>query len=92
MSNKEKTRATRSVYFSLLEPEDVELLEFAERKNPITDKKRNFSKYVRKLIEEDMRREKQGGNNTGGFTIIDRQNGEDEDYTIEVKSAMNSFL
>jgi hypothetical protein len=90
---KEKTRETKSVYFSLLEPYDVELLNHAKQINPITGKERNFSKYVRRLIEEDMRRERQGGNNnTGGFTIIDRQNDEDEEYTLEVKNAMNSFL
>lgn len=96
MSKKEenvKTRTTRSVYFSLLEPEDVELLAHAEKKNPITGDKRNFSKYVRRLIEEDMRKERRGGNSApGGYNVIDVDNDEDEGYAIEVKNAMNSFL
>ena len=93
MSKKEKIRETKSVYFSLLEPFDIELLNHAKQINPITGKERNFSKYVRRLIEEDMKREQQGGNNNlGGYTVIDIENDEDEDYTIEVKDAMNSFL
>ena len=79
--------------FNLLEPDEVELLNHAEKINPLTGKKRNFSKYVRELIKEDLRREKQGGhNNPGGLTIIDKPNNDDEDYTLDVKNAMNSFL
>ena len=91
MSN--DNRKNKPVYFSKIDPLDVELLAHAEKINPLTGKPQNFSKYVKRLIEEDMKRGQQtGNNNTGGFTIIDRQNDEDEDYTIEVKSAMNSFL
>ena len=90
---KEKIRETKSVYFSLLEPFDVELLNHAKQINPLTGKERNFSKYVRRLIEDDMKREQQGGNHHSGFTIIDSPKiDEDEDYTLEVKDAMNSFL
>lgn len=71
-------RVTKSVYFSLLEPEDVALLEHAIQMNPITNKSRNFSKYVRRLIENDMR----GTPSTNPQPII--QN--------EQKTAMSSFL
>lgn len=94
-NKKERIRETKSVYFSLLEPFDVELLNHAKQINPITGKERNFSKYVRRLIEEDMKREQRGynnNNNSSGLTIIDVQNDDDETYTLEVKNAMNSFL
>lgn len=75
------------------DPHELELFDHAEKVNPLTGKPQNFSKYVKRLIEEDIKRGQQGGNsNPGGFTIIDKQNDADEDYTIEVKNAMNSFL
>lgn len=92
MSN--ENRKNKPVYFSKVEPHDLELLEHAEKINPLTGKARNFSKYVKKLIEEDIKRERQGGNHhAGAITIIDSPKyDEDEDYTIEVKNAMSSFL
>lgn len=94
-TKKPKIRETKSVYFSLLEPFDVELLEHAMQMNPITGKERNFSKYVRRLIEEDMRRATQGGNspNTNGYEVIDSpKRAPMEEYTLDVKNAMSSFL
>ena len=73
----------------------MELLNHAKQINPITGKERNFSKYVRRLIEEDMKREQRGGSgeNTNGLTIIESPPYDpDEDYTLEVKNAMSSFL
>lgn len=92
MSN--KNRAIKPVSFNLLDPEEKELLDHAEKINPLTGEKQNFSKYVRNLIKEDMRRgNQQGGNNHSGFTIIDSPKiDEDEEYTLEIKSAMSSFL
>ena len=86
-------RKIKPVSFNKKDPHELALLEYAERINPLTGEKQNFSKYVRRLIEEDMKREQQGGkNNLGGYTVIDIENDEGEDYTIEVKDAMNSFL
>ena len=86
-------RKIKPVSFNKKDPHELALLNHAEKINPLTGKEQNFSKYVRRLIEEDMRREQQGGNNNvGGYNIIDKQNDENEDYTIEVKDAMNSFL
>lgn len=91
MSN--ENRKNKPVYFSKIDPLDVTLLEHAEKINPLTGKPQNFSKYVKRLIEDDMKREQQGGNHHSGFTIIDSPKiDEDEDYTLEVKDAMNSFL
>ena len=40
-----------------------------------------------------MKRGQRGNeSDTSGLTIIDVQNGDDETYTLEVKSAMNSFI
>ena len=78
------------------DPEDIELLEHAEEINPRTGKPQNFSKYVKRLIREEIQRKKfqqQGGNNNNSdLTIIDVPNDDDETYTLEVKNAMSSFL
>lgn len=76
-----KHRTTKSVYFSLLEPEDVKLLNHAMQTNPITNKSRNFSKYVRKLIEDDM-------NGKPAPVLMARP----QTVPNETKNAMNSFL
>ncbi|MBC9702367.1 MAG: hypothetical protein H9W83_07490 [Leuconostoc sp.] len=91
MSN--DNRKNKPVYFSKIDPLDVTLLEHAEKINPLTGKPQNFSKYVKRLIEDDMKREQHGGNHHSDFTIIDSpKTDDDEDYTLEVKDAMNSFL
>ena len=88
-----KNRAIKPVSFNLLDPEEKELHDYAEKINPLTGEKQNFSKYVRDLIKEDLRREKQGGNNQSGYTIVDVPSPKDEEeYTLEIKSAMSSFL
>lgn len=89
-----KDRSIKPVSFNLLDPEEKELHEHAEKINPLTGNKQNFSKYVRALIKEDLQKGKQGGNNhTSATKIIDSPKFDDEDdYTIEVKNAMNSFL
>lgn len=87
------SRKNKTMSFNVSDPHDLALLEHAEKVNPLTGKPRNFSKYVKRLIEEDMKRGHSGGNNnTGGFTIIDSHNEENEEYTLDVKNAMNSFL
>lgn len=91
MSN--ENRKNKPVYFSKIDPHDVALLEHAEKINPLTGKPQNFSKYVKKLIEDDMKREQDGGNNQSGYTIVDVPTPKDEEeYTLEIKSAMSSFL
>ena len=49
MSN--ENRKNKPVYFSKVDPRDVELLAYAEKVNPLTGKPQNFSKYVKRLIE-----------------------------------------
>lgn len=88
-----ENRKNKPVYFSKIDPHDLALLENAEKFNPLTGKPQNFSKYVKRLIEVDMRREQQDGNTHNGMTIIGSPKyDEEKEYTLEVKSAMSSFL
>lgn len=89
-----ENRKNKPVYFSKIDPHDLELLNHAEKVNPLTGKPQNFSKYVKRLIEEDMKREQRGygSGDTSNLTIIDVPNDDDETYTLEVKNAMSSFL
>ena len=77
-------------YFSLKDELDVELLAHAERVNPLTNKPRNFSRYVKKLIEEDIKRE----NNPGKQIVYQEADEpvvkkEKDAYTLE---AMGGYL
>ena len=95
MSKKDENRKTKPVYFSKLEQFDLELLEHAEKLDPVTGKKRNFSKYVRRLIEEDMKRKKnQNKPSPSGYIIEENLPilDKNESYAIETKKAMSSFL
>ncbi len=83
------SRKNKSVSFNEEDPEDIVLLEHAEEINPRTGKPQNFSKYVKRLIREEIQRKKaqQGRNNesTNDLTIIDVQNDDDDEtYTLEV--------
>lgn len=83
------SRNNKSVSFNIKDELDIVLLEHAEKINPLTGKPRNFSKYVKKLIEEDVHR---GQGYRGSFRYENFTTDETEEYTIEVKDAMNSFL
>lgn len=86
------SRKNKTVSFNIADPYDLELFNHAEKINPLNGKIQNFSKYVKKLIEEDIKRG-QPGYNQSGFTVIDSPKyDEEENYTVEVKNAMNSFL
>lgn len=84
------TRVNKSVSFNTEDELDVELLDHAERPNSITGKKQNFSKYVKRLIEEDMKK-----GSTGIVNIIPGTDDEPivrkekDAYTLE---AMGGFL
>lgn len=87
MSN--EGRKNKPVSFNTKDENDLALLNHAEQINPLTGKARNFSKYVKRLIEEDM--------NRGPISEIkiDRNKPiihEEETYSIETKEAMNSFI
>lgn len=87
MSN--ECRKNKPVSFNTTDEHDLALLQHAEQINPLTNKSRNFSKYVKKLIEEDMKR------GSGSEIRIDRNEPiihEEESYSIETKEAMNSFI
>lgn len=84
------TRVNKSVSFNTEDEIDVELLDHAERPNSITGKKQNFSKYVKRLIEEDMKKGSTGIVNivpgTDDEPIVRK---EKDAYTLE---AMGGFL
>lgn len=87
MSN--EGRKNKPVSFNIKDEHDLVLLNHAEQINPLTGKARNFSKYVKRLIEEDMKR---GPENE---IRVDRNEPiiqEEETYSIETKEAMNTFI
>lgn len=84
------SRVNKSVSFNTEDELDVKLLDHAERPNSITGKKQNFSKYVKRLIEEDMKK--------GSTGVVNMLPGKDDEpivrkekdaYTLE---AMGGFL
>ncbi|QGG51629.1 hypothetical protein [Lysinibacillus pakistanensis] len=87
MSN--EGRKNKPVSFNINDELELALLKHAEQINPLTGKPQNFSKYVKRLIEKDM---KQGPNSEIRIDRNDPILHEDEEYTIETKEAMNSFL
>lgn len=86
----EEKQKRKPVYFSLQDEFDLKLLAHAEKINPVTNKPQNFSKYVRRLIEEDMNKRSTGGVNmlpgTDNEPIVRK---EKDAYTLE---AMGGFL
>ncbi|MEK3975486.1 hypothetical protein [Psychrobacillus sp. FSL K6-1267] len=78
-------RTTKSVSFNLVDEFDMKLLGHAEKLNSY-GKKRNFSKYVKRLIEKDMLKESNG-------PVEDKISEPIQEYQDEdSKNAMNSFL
>lgn len=55
-----ESRTNKTVSFTTKDKDDVRRLEHAEQINPLSNKKQNFSKYVKQLIDEDI--ERKGGN------------------------------
>lgn len=81
-------RTNKSVSFDLDDEFEVELLKHSEKL--FNGKKRNFSKYVKRLIADDMKDGSSGGYPT---KAVDDPVNEDKDfYTMEIKSAMDSFF
>ena len=86
--SKTKDRKLKPVSFSLKDEFEVDLLNHAEKE--YNGKKRDFSKYVKRLIADDMR----GGHSGGYSTKADEKpvNDDKDFYTMEVKDAMSSFF
>jgi hypothetical protein len=81
-------RKNKSVSFDLDDEYEVEALEHAE--NGPNGKKRNFSKYVIRLISEDKKRGSVPSNNS--TKVDDNHVSKEKDfYTMEVKDAMSTF-
>lgn len=78
-------RTTKSISFSLVDELDMQLLAHAEKVNSY-GKKRNFSKYVKRLIEKDMLKDSMGKAGNINSEIVK------EEVDEFSKKAMNSFL
>lgn len=78
-------RTTKSISFNLVDEFDMQLLAHAEKVNSY-GKKRNFSKYVKRLIERDMLNASLG--RAEDKIVQSNQAYKDEDS----KKAMDSFL
>jgi len=93
MSN--EGRKNKPVSFNINDEHELALLKHAERINPLTGKPINFSKEVKRLIEEDMKRGRTDNRSTGSEFKIDRNEPiieEEETYSLETKEAMSSFI
>lgn len=80
-------RKNKPVYFSKDDPVELEMLKYVEKINPLTGRPQNFSKYIKRLISQDLNREKYGVQPVANVPVIVR-----EEITDETKQAMNSFL
>lgn len=80
-------RKNKSVSFDLDDEYEVEALEHAEKS--YNGKKRNFSKYVIRLIAEDKKRGMPSNNSTKA--VDNPVSDEPGFYTMEVKEAMGTF-
>ena len=77
-------RCNKTVSFNLSDPDDLELFNHAIKINPLTGKSQNFSKYVKRLIDNDIR----GVSKYITTSIVEGKTTVNE----EVKNAMTSFL
>ena len=78
-------RCNKTISFNLNDLDDLQLFEHALKVNPLTGKPQNFSKYVKRLIENDIKGISKYITTT---SIVEGEKTIDE----EVKNAMTSFL
>lgn len=83
------SRKNKPVSFNLTDEFDLKLLEHAEMPNPLNGKARNFSKYVKRLIEEDMKGDK---SESKSEKVKSHVNPDKDFYTMEVKEAMSGLF
>ena len=88
------SRTNKSVSFDDDDKFEVELLEYAEEE--YNGKKRNFSKFVKRLIAEQKLREEEKFNNNGGnqdsSPMVKERVFEDEETDPYTMEAMSGFL
>ena len=88
------SRTNKSVSFDDDDKFEVELLEYAEEE--YNGKKRNFSKFVKRLIAEQKLREEEKFNNNGGnqdsSPMVKERVFEDEENDPYTMEAMSGFL
>lgn len=80
-------RKNKPVYFSKDDPVELEMLKYVEKINPLTGRPQNFSKYIKRLISQDLNREKYGVQPVANVPVTVQ-----EEITDETKMAMSSFL
>lgn len=87
-----KDRKIKNVSFSLKDEFEAELLDYAEK--PFNGKKRDFSKFVKRLIAEEKKRNSPG--NDQGYNpakLVDNHISEETNFdTPDMKEAMGSFF
>ena len=86
------SRMNKTVSFNTTDEQDVRRLEHAEQINPLSGKKQNFSKYVKKLIDEDIEKKNGANNNEVTNSKKPHVNPDKDFYTMEIKEAQGSFL
>ena len=86
------SRTNKTVSFNTTDEQDLRRLEHAEQINPLSGKKQNFSKYVKKLIDEDL--ERKNGANNNEVTNSNKPHAEHKTLpeTIHNKHPQGSFL
>ena len=77
-------RCNKTISFNLSDQDDLALFNHAIKINPLTGKPQNFSKYVKRLIDNDMKGKGVYVHQSivEGKTIVNE----------EIKNAMTSFL
>lgn len=80
-------RKNKTISFNEDDVHELELLQHAEKVNPLTGKAQNFSKYVKRLIDADMRQIQSPRIAQAAYEveIVDEREN-------ELKEAMHSFL
>jgi len=86
MSN--EGRKIKPVSFNIRDEYEYSLLEFVETVNPLTGRVKSFSKYIKRLIEDDMKRTNRGM----VHNVLGYQDDYEQEYSVETKDAMSSFF
>lgn len=79
-------RTNKTVSFNQEDEDDVRRLEYAEQINPLSGKKQNFSKFVKRLIDDEMERNN-GSNNGVSHSRSKRVNPDKDFYKMEVEKS-----
>jgi len=87
---KKESRTNKSVSFDLRDEFEVELLKHAGKE--FNGKKQNFSKYVKRLIEDDMNGINRHNGEPGPASVASKRIFEEEELDPYTMEAMSGFL